>query len=85
MQIMLLLRGGIGRDIPGFTVGSNDGTDEETYSEAETESIHNGLVESILDMFPNDDSRIKGQANTHHDGDDQKQAHDKNCCQERGY
>ncbi|KAK8607559.1 hypothetical protein V6N13_053290 [Hibiscus sabdariffa] len=30
----------VGRDIHGFTVGSNEETDEETDSEAETESLH---------------------------------------------
>ncbi|KAK8659317.1 hypothetical protein V6N13_029523 [Hibiscus sabdariffa] len=31
---------GVGRDIPKFTVASNEGIDEETYSEAEIESLH---------------------------------------------
>ncbi|KAK8713699.1 hypothetical protein V6N13_148910 [Hibiscus sabdariffa] len=30
----------VGRDILGFRVGSNEGTNEDTYSEAETESLH---------------------------------------------
>ncbi|KAL4354484.1 hypothetical protein GQ457_06G021110 [Hibiscus cannabinus] len=77
---------GVGRDISEFIIASNEGTDEETNSEAETESLHSasdseregkrrrfpefnsevdienpqfkkGLVESVLEIFPNGEHR----------------------------
>ncbi|KAK8664155.1 hypothetical protein V6N13_083955 [Hibiscus sabdariffa] len=51
----------VGGDIPGFSVASNEGTDEETYSEAETESLHSASDserEGKRRRFPEFNSRL---------------------------